>query len=297
MSSQHEPPPPSPVEHPEPLTPACAWTRAQAAPLALGMLDADEVGRVYDHLLLCPACDEAVQRLVSMTSLLGLAAVQVEPPPAARRALLARVAQEGCERQIAPARATPGARIAVLRWWQPAMAGNRWVAPLTVLVVLLLGGFGVQGAVTSSDEVVQLRLEKESMVAHLVSLSIGRQKFGSDALLYPLMAIHAGETGAGGVLLGDPSEPRASLSIWNLTERPGDYTVTVEGTDGSRSDAGAVTIDQRGAGTLDLHLFQPIVTYRVVHVATAGQPDVDVFTLRLDEGAGGSADILQQLGE
>lgn len=278
---------------PEPLTPACAWARAQAAPLALGMLDADEVGQVYDHLLLCPACDEAVQRLVSMTSLIGLTAEQVEPPAGARRAFLARVAQEGHDRQAASRRQVGRSPAAALRRWRPSAAANRWLAPLAVVLVLVGGGLGVQGAVSSRNEVDHLRRANESMVAHLVSLSIGRQKFGDDALLYPLMAIHAGETGAGGVLLGDPSEPRASLSIWNLADRPGDYTVTLESLDGTRSDAGAVTVDQRGVGSIDLHLFQPILTYRVVHVATAAQPDVDVFTLRLDQGS----DLVQQLGD
>ena len=275
------------------LTPACAWARAQAAPLALGMLDADEVGRVYDHLLLCPACDEAVQRLVAITSLIGLTAEQIEPPKAARQALLTRVAQEGYARRATSRRSLARLPGATIRRWRPIAAANRWLAPLAVILVLVVGSFGVQSVVTSKDEVEHLRRENESMVAHLVSLSIGRQKFGEDALLYPLMAIHAAETGAGGVLLGDPSEPRASLSIWNLGDRPGDYTVTLEGIDGTRSAAGAVTIDQRGIGSLDLHLFQPIVTYRVVHVATAADPDVDVFTLRLDQ----TSDLVQQLGE
>lgn len=277
----------------EPLTPACAWTRAQAAPLALGMLDAAEVGRVYDHLLLCPACDEAVQRLVSMTSLIGLTVDQVEPPAAARRALLTRVVQEGYDRQTTSRRSISRAPVAAFRRWQPALTANRWFAPLAVLLILVMGSFGIQSAISSNNEVEHLRRENESMVAHLISLSIGRQKFGEDALLYPLMAIHAAETGAGGVLLGDPTEARATLSIWNLGDRPGDYAVTVESTDGTRSAAGAVTIDQRGVGTLDLDLFQPIVTYRVVHVATTAEPEVDVFTLKLDE----SADLVQQLGE
>jgi len=292
VSSRHDPISTEPIDA-EPPTPACAWTRARAAPLALGMLEAGEVGRVYDHLLLCPACDEAVQRLVSMTSLIGLTVEQVVPPAAARQALLTRAAQGGYDRQAARRRSIARAPIAAIRRWQPTLTANRWFAPLALLFVLILGSFGIQGAVSSRNEVEHLRRENESMVAHLVSLSIGRQKFGEDALLYPMIAIQAGETGAGGVLLGDPLEPRASLSIWNLTDRPGDYAVTVESIDGTRASAGAMTIDQRGVGSLDLHLFQPIVTYRVVHVATTAEPDVDVFTLRLDE----SSDLVQQLGE
>jgi len=279
----------------EPLSPACAQARAQAAPLALGMLDADEVGRVYDHLLLCPACDDAVQRLVSMTSLIGLTAEQVDPPADARRALLTRVAQEGHDRQAPSRRLLVRAPLTAIRGWNPARSANRWLAPLAVLLVLIVGGLGIQGAISSTNEVSYLRRENErlSAAAHLVSLSIGREKFGDDALLYPLRALKDGGTGAGGVLLGDPSEPRASLSIWNLTDQPGDYTVTVESTDGTRSDAGAVTIDRLGVGSLDLHLFQPIVSYRVVHVATTTEPGVDVFTLRLDQ----SPELVRHVGD
>ena len=165
------------------------------------------------------------------------------------------------------------------------MAANRWLAPLAIVLALILGSLGLQGTLSSNDEVERLRRENArlSAAAHLVSLSVGREKFGDDALLFPLLAVAARDSSAGGVLLGDPIEPRASLSLWNLTDRPGDYTVTVESRDGTRSAAGAVTVDQRGVGSLDLHLFQPIVTYRVVHVASAAQPDVDVFTLRLDQ--------------
>lgn len=283
----------------EALTPVCGWARAQAAPLALGMLEPHEVDRVYDHLLLCPDCDEAVQRLVSVTSLLGLAVDQVEPPPSARRSLLARVARDAADRDANHRRRVRGVPLpsvpplgALARSF-PRPAAGRWLGPVAVLVLLLVGSFGIEGAFSSSDEVVQLKRENESMVAHLVSLSIGREKFGSDALFYPLMAIHAGETGGSGVLLGDPSEPRASLSLWNLNDRPGEYSVTVENTDGTRAAAGAVTIDQRGSGSLDLSLFQPIVRYRVVHVSTTADPDVDVFTLRLDEGL----DLVEQLGD
>ena len=279
------------------MTPGCAWARAQAAPLALGMLDAHEVGEVYDHLLLCPACDEAVQRLVSMTSLLGLSADQIDPPPAARRALLKRVGRGGHDRQAAPRRPVGMLRRATnLRtgWW-PAPSVNRWLAPLAIVLALIVGSLGLQSTLSSTNEVKHLRRENErlSAAAHLVSLSVGREKFGDDALLYPLLAVAARDSSAGGVLLGDPIEPRASLSLWNLTDRPGDYTVTLESIDGTRSAAGAVTIDQHGVGSLDLHLFQPIPTYRVVHVAAAEQPDVDVFTLRLDQ----SPAILQPVGE
>ena len=294
MSSRPDPIATEPIDA-RPLTAVCAWARAQAAPLALGMLDADEAGRVYDHLLLCPACDEAVQRLVSMTSLIGLTVEQVEPPIGARQALLTRAVQGGYDRRVARRGSNSLAAIAAIRGWHPTLTANRWFAPIAVLFVLVLGSFGVQSAFSSSDEVAKLRREKASMVAHaqLISIAIGRQKFGDDALFYPLMAIDDGETGAGGVLLGDPFEPRASLSIWSLIEEPGDYTVTLESLDGTLSAAGAVTIDQRGVGALDLHLFQPIVTYRVVHVATTAEPNVDVFTLRLDQ----SSDLVQQLGE
>ena len=279
------------------MTPGCAWARSQAAPLALGMLHPDEVSRVYDHLMLCPACDEAVQRLVAMTSLVGLAADQIEPPPDARQALLSRVSREGHGRRAASSHMVRLLRRATTLGggWRPPPPANQWLAPLVILLALIVGSLGFQGTLSSTDQVKHLRRENErlSAAAHLVSLSVGREKFGDDALLYPLLAVAARDSSAGGVLLGDPIEPRASLSLWNLTDRPGDYTVTLESVDGTRSAAGAVTIDQHGVGSLDLNLFQPIPTYRVVHVAAAAQPDVDVFTLRLDQ----SPTMLQPVGE
>ena len=265
-------------------SPVCTYVRGEAAGFVLRALAPAEDARVRDHLLLCPDCERAIERLEHLTSLVALASPATSPSATVKAQLMRRVetahpvpatrTRRPVRLPGRPARWVPSLPAAAAAWRLPAAA---------VLVLALLGFTALSSSSTRDSRVAQLEASNRSMTAHLVAIRQGRLEFGDDALVYPLLMIEAGQQGQGGVLLGDPNEPRALLSLWNVDAQAGEYQVTLEDGNGQRAAVGAIVVDGRGAGSLDLSISQPIVYYRVVHVTTPGQPDLDIFTLRLDE--------------
>ena len=69
---------------------------------ALGALDAGEIAHVQSHLAGCAACQAELREIEEITNDLPLAVVEVDPPPALRRQLMARIEQPQTKSELLP---------------------------------------------------------------------------------------------------------------------------------------------------------------------------------------------------
>jgi anti-sigma-K factor RskA len=99
---------------------------------ALGALEGDELREMESHIAGCRDCAGKLAQAKGRVAMLALAAPPVNPSPAAKAALLARVATEG---RSLPARDARQAPAPPARWWQMVLVPA--VGALAILAIVL----------------------------------------------------------------------------------------------------------------------------------------------------------------
>jgi len=99
---------------------------------ALGALEGDELREMESHIASCRECSAKLSHARGRVAMLALAAPQVKPSPAAKAAILARVAAEN---RTAPAREARISSPPPARWWQMVLIPA--VGALAMLAVVL----------------------------------------------------------------------------------------------------------------------------------------------------------------
>ena len=98
----------------------------------LGLLDAEESSAIEAHLPLCPSCSAAAMQFEAVTGALPLALEPIQPEPASRDALMARIAAPAKPEAVVTPISSRAARSG--RWG--------WLAAAAILL-LVIGGGGV----------------------------------------------------------------------------------------------------------------------------------------------------------
>ena len=105
----------------------CAVTRAQAAELALGIIEGADRGAALDHLAECADCRAEIRRLTEAADAVVALAPEAEPPAGFESTVLARIGDERSDHGRRP-----------------------WLLTMAVAVLLLLLGIGV-GLLVAAD--------------------------------------------------------------------------------------------------------------------------------------------------
>ena len=118
----------------------CAEIRADAAELALGVLDGEERARVLDHARGCPACRAHLDELAMVAQEVLTAAPDHEPPP-------------GFESRVLEALPADGPRPATRRRRGRPLRRRRLLAPaLATALVLAAAGGATLGALSATRD-------------------------------------------------------------------------------------------------------------------------------------------------
>ena len=293
MTANDSPHSPEEINLPE----ACQWVRNQLAARVIRALDEIELIRVDEHLLVCAACDEERVAWEASVPVLALAAPDSRPAPELRKRILAQAAAPlEPERPLTSAwpvsppvdNSTPAG--APPRAW-PRFGRAFGVVPLLALITILslLTVSSQQRLSRELDRGDRLEQENAVITANMLVLQSGESGSSGNARWYPMLSVDETFAGAGGAVLGDPSQSTALLSVWNMPESIGPFHVICESQFGELLAAGELQVNDLGVGTVTLNLPGPMTEYRVVHIvhagdlASGGDPRTnDVLLVRLD---------------
>lgn len=227
----------------------------------LGALDDEALSRVAWHLDGCPICRPAWEELLETVSLLAPVA---HPRPAARQALLVRVAA----REVAPPAA--GESPAAATWPAPPerattttaerrrdrpqrrQIGPARLALAAVLVATIL-------SLAAWNVVLQRQLGERDTIAALLS---------NPAAAHPLTDSEL-STGAAGFLYADPQGNVALMMAYRLPALPPDqqYQIWLFTEDGERESGGLFAVDAEGNGQVLIRAPAPFAKYWAVGVS------------------------------
>lgn len=248
---------------------------------ALGALDADEARRVGAHLDDCPSCRLELEDLVEAANVLAFAAPPARPSPAAKRALFARLAEDGA-REASPAAApapdppTPQGRLASpdgrggalpqagaprrSRLWPRLFGGGGRggfaFGVLALLLVLALGGWNLALQRRLNEQQKIVRLLENPAAAHTLSAATAP---GDD---------YGGGSRTAGFVYADPGGDVAlMLAYWMPALQPGQrYQIWLITPDNQRESGGLFTVDANGNAQVLIHAPAPFAKYRAVGV-------------------------------
>lgn len=261
-------------------------------------LDDDEAVRIDNHLLFCQPCETEQTAWSSVAPLLAVVPRTQEPSPA----LKTRILSQASARPTARART---ARTALSLPSQPrtrlttsvprSRTARQWTRFATVpiigviMVLTLLTVSSQQQLSQERNRSDRLEGENAAITDSLFRLQAGGGEAGS-ARWYPLLSVDASFADAGGLVMGDPSQSTAFLSVWNMPEKIGPYHVICESKFGELLSAGQLQVNDLGVGAVTLNLPGPITEYRVVHIVHADdmvagsdpRPN-DVLLVRLED--------------
>lgn len=252
---------------------ACEWVRENTPAHALGTLEQSEANQLEQHVLTCRECDYQLSDLRRLIPVLALDVPQYSPADAVWTNILAGIKPTGAAvppvaRRVA---ITSGART-------PRNAGTWWkrapVITLPLLALLLVFGalaFNTQRKLDNqSNQLTLLERENAAMATHLGSIKAGEEAYGENTSIYSLLNVDASSGEAGGIMLGDPNQSTALLSVWNMPGNGVSYHVMCESELGELLSAGVLSVDKNGVGSIQLILPLPVTSYRAVHIVTTG---------------------------
>jgi len=269
------------------------------APYTLGALEPDDVVRVERHLAHCDGCAAEVAAARRAISLLPFLARAAAPPPDAKAALFARIAQaDGARRAPAPSLAAalamptlPSSRPVaasaagsgatdagpVRRWGTLARRVTRPNAPANplawpvvatmVAVPLVLALAVVSGwAMTLHGKLDNANSKLSAFTARETAMNALFADQDGTVYTYELTGGPAAPQ-AVGKLYADPNKSVATLTVRNLSHTKSNtlYQIWVE-KNGRMVRAGQLTVDSNGNGATTLQMSGPFAEYQSVHV-------------------------------
>jgi hypothetical protein len=252
---------------------SCEEVEASLGAYALGVLDADEVVAVEEHVATCPSCRQRLMTELQTVEALALAVAPVEPSPSVRDRLLKAAATTPTLALREPI------SIDDEREARRSKRLSRWALPaVSVAAVLLLIGVGVLGVLLqrATDE----RDESRS-VAQLLStyISSGGQVVTLNA---QPVSIYENYQGQGSLLTAPGKEPVVVVAECPESGDKLTYRVWFS-REGERTPAGKLTVGDDGSGWLtvnpDLMLNQFDTIGITVVLENGGREDVLVAPL------------------
>jgi anti-sigma-K factor RskA len=136
------------------------------ASYVLGLLDGDEHDQVEEHVRGCSTCTEEVQELRGVLDVLPFAAPPVAPPPAARQALMDRVAASRRDAPDARRDVTPAVPPKSGGWLGAWGASAGWA---TALACAAVAGVSVWQLAVTRNELSALRQERAAAETRLLA--------------------------------------------------------------------------------------------------------------------------------
>lgn len=233
----------------------CDRVHSELGAWSLGALEPEETQLVDNHLGQCDACSREADHWKRVTAMLPFGSRAVSPSIGAKRALMARVADDQlatampvrpislalARREVASQSVTTGRK---LHWSQLL------VAPLALaLLVMSLWSLELRDQL---DDTRDARAEVTSAI-----LPEGFQAFQ--------LTSDCEQCDTAGHLLADPDKSEALMLAWNLN--PGEnHEVWCEEGDGSRALVANLQVGEAGEVMQSLAFDQPISGYKRIYV-------------------------------
>ncbi len=258
---------------------------------------------VTAHCQHCSRCREAIDDLTSTVSMLAFASRPVAPPPTAKAALFARIAQNATQQTSQsiewsgdslenfrtpslPASSVIQDQIEPMKQPKRGWTHDRFIsyaAPLaTIPLILMLGFVGYWGVSTrmqlndKSKTVNELNSTVELLNSRVDSLSVGMGDFerylNPDtskhyAMLDPSPSSEGSQ--AYGLLLTYAFGDEAVVMTWRLDPEIERYEVVIEGTNGIEKKLGDLHTDSDGDAMLRVEFGIPLSEIQSVHIRPA----------------------------
>ena len=254
---------------------SCEEVEASLGAYALGVLDADEVVAVEEHVADCPSCRQKLMDDLETVGALALMVPPVEPSPSVRDRLLSATA-------TTPTHAIP-APISIddaRETWR-GKRFSRWILPaVSAAAVLLLIGVGVLGVFL--QQAIDDRDESQS-VAQLLStyVSSGGQVVTLQA---QPVSIYENYEGQGSLLTAPGKQP---VVVVAECPKSGDMTYWVWfAREGERTPAGKITVGDDGSGWLTVKPDLPLNEFDTIGITVVLENDgrEDVLVAPLSNG-------------
>ena len=199
---------------------------------ALGILDAEEAGKVARHLAVCAACREELAAYQIVVDELSYAAPMVPPPPEIKRRLMAQVNASAARKTAVSA--TPS-------WWQrmtavleSMFARPRWQLAIPLLLLLVLIGSVVlwqgENDVPNGQEIILTATDVAPDARGTITISSNAEEGTLTVAGLP------------------PLPPEQQYQLWLIE-------------DGRRVSGGVFSVDAEGKASLPLDAPQPLNEY------------------------------------
>lgn len=293
----------------------CQSVQDLADDYVMAGLDPDVHDAITVHCQDCPQCRESIDELTATISMLAFASKPVAPPPTAKAALFARIAQnavpadrpaqrgagfpESFRTLTLPAAPVIPALTAGTADATPTTPGTTnwtrfvsYAAPLaTIPLILALGFVGYWGVSTRmqlnnrDDAVTELNTTVELLNSRIDSLSVGMGDF--ERYLNPDTSKHyamldpnpaSGGSQAYGLLMTYAFGDEAVVMTWRLDPGIESYSVIIEGIDGTEKSLGNLYTDTDGDAMVRVDFGIPLNEISSIHV----RPNVDVYSTASD---------------
>ncbi len=298
-----EPPNFQPSEHarrpglPSAFDRDCAFVSVNLEAHALGALPDDEASRVERHVSTCPRCARSLEQTLGIAAFLPFLSEPVAVPESALAGLLARIDRD----HSVPATTAPMPNLnpwtvdeSARSWTIPssrdayaesmatapnlaAAARKRrvnwdvWAAPLAamplVLALAIVGGWAMNTRSNLQDQKSALQAakkENQDLTAQLLTFPPATSTAAANSIGFDLTSVNS--SGARGALTQLSNNLGVSVKVWNLPVGVKICEIELEAMNGSRVNAGKITIDSSGSGDGNYSLAQPLSAYRYVHV-------------------------------
>jgi anti-sigma-K factor RskA len=204
------------------------------AAFALGILEQEELRSVQGHLRVCPSCRASLERYEEVTGMLGLSALEAEPPEGLQERILEGLGQ----RPRRPRKRVP-------RFWTVPRLAPAWAAAGALVLAILIGFNALLWR-----QVRRLEARTERLRSQLVALEATE----SAPQARGLMIIDAGQQTATLVVEGLPAlDPDRRYQLWLIR-------------DGQRTSGGLFSVSPGGVGVLVVTAPQPLGNYQAFGV-------------------------------
>ncbi len=280
----------------------CAAVQEDAHDYVMGTLDPDTHEAIAEHCERCPNCRAMIDELSSTVTMLAFASRAVTPPPTAKAALFARIAQNAVPAESATTwgasslesfrtpslPASPVIPASPLASVQPEATSpsNTWsrfvsyAAPLATIPLILALGFvgywGVSARMELNDRtqtVDELNSSVQLLNSKVSALSVGMEDF--EQYLNPNTSKHyamldpspsSGGSQAYGLLLTNVQGGEAVVMTWRLDPKVQVYEIVLELVDGRITSVGDLFTDADGDAMRRVELGVSVAEVESIHI-------------------------------
>jgi|DewCreStandDraft_1066081.scaffolds.fasta_scaffold03620_5 anti-sigma-K factor RskA len=219
---------------------------------AIGALEPAEAEAARRHLETCPICQEALRDYQVVAEELLYQVPALEPPPALRAKLLARLQAQPASPPVD--RPQVASRSGWRRFWAGTIVLPRWAALGALLALVALGGLALS--------------ERARYAALADALEMGRILSAPDHMSVSLEAAQQAPE-ARGVVYMQPGSSTALLVVYRLATLPPDkaYQVWLI-RDGQRDSGGLFRVRPDGHATVLIRAPRPLQSYQQIGITT-----------------------------